>query len=287
MRVAVVGLVGQSVFLPVKRLGKAGETVMADAIHTEPGGKGFNQAVAAARYGAEVAFLAAVGNDAYADTVQAYLKAEKIDAALCRKAAGTAYAAIVTDKDGNNCVTEYTGAQLTVKDVVAFGPKIAGADVLLLTNETPEAVNVAAAETAAANGVYVILNPAPYRPVSEKMLSLAGLLTPNEHETVGLDGRTNVVETLGGRGCRLRMTGETVPAFTVKAVDTTGAGDTFNGVLAAALAAGQPLPRAVRAANAAAGLSVTRRGAVGSIPHADEIENFLKQSGGCAPMRIG
>lgn len=278
MKVAVIGLVGQSVFLPVKELGKAGETVIADAIHTEPGGKGFNQAVAAARYGADVAFLAAVGDDAYAGSIQSFLDGEKIGAYLCRKNDKTAFAAIVTDAAGNNCVTEYMGVRLTEEDVASFGAEIVSADILLLTNETPEEVNIAAARIAAANGVRVILNPAPQQTLSEEMLSLADWLTPNEHESVGLEGRQNVIETLGSRGCRLRATGEVVPAFSVKAVDTTGAGDTFNGVLAAALAQGASLSRAVRAANAAAGLSVTRRGAVGSIPSRAETENFMKRS---------
>lgn len=278
MKVAVIGLAGQSVFLPVKELGKAGETVIADAIHTEPGGKGFNQAVAAARYGADVAFLAAVGDDAYAGSIQSFLDGEKIGAYLCRKNDKTAFAAIVTDAAGNNCVTEYMGARLTEEDVASFGAEIVSSDILLLTNETPEKVNIAAARIAAANGVRVILNPAPQQTLSEEMLSLADWLTPNEHETTGLDGRQNVIETLGSRGCRLRATGEVVPAFSVEAVDTTGAGDTFNGVLAAALAQGVSLSRAVRAANAAAGLSVMRRGAVGSIPSRAETENFMKRS---------
>lgn len=278
--VAVIGSVGQSVFLPVKNFHTGGETVTASDIHTEPGGKGFNQAVAAARCGADVAFLAAVGGDGYKKTIADFLKQEGIHGVLAEKPGATAYAAILTDSAGSNRVTVYLGASLDPADAVGFVETIAPFDILLLSNEVPEAVNIAAATAARTRGAKIVLNPAPQQTLSEEMLSLVDWFTPNEHETAGLEGRRNVIETLGSRGCRIRATGETVPAFLVKAVDTTGAGDTFNGALAAALAAGRPLRDAVWYANAAAAVSVTGRYAVSSIPNAETIEKFLSKQGG-------
>ena len=279
-RVAVIGLAGQSVFLPVDAFHTGGETVAANDLHTEPGGKGFNQAVAAARCGAEVAFLAAVGSDGYGETVARYLRRDGIAAALKEKPGPTAYAAILTDSAGRNRVTVYLGAPLTPDDAAGFIRETAPFDVLLLSNEVPEAVNIAAAAAARAAGAVTIVNPAPCRPLSEELLPLVDLFTPNEHETAGLEGVPHVVETLGSRGCRIRATDTHIPAFTVKAVDTTGAGDTFNGALAARLAAGDALSAAVRYANAAAALSVTGRYAVSSIPYAEDIEKFIQKQGG-------
>ncbi len=275
--VAVIGIVGNSVFLPVEKFHVGGETVEATDIHFEPGGKGFNQAVAAARYGANVSFFAAVGSDG-CDSIKAFLDHEHIDSVLVKKNTATAFAAIVTDASGSNRVTVYQGAQLDAEDIVLFEDKIKAADILLLTNETDEAINLRAAEIAKQNGVKVILNPAPSRKCCDLLLENIDLFTPNEHETEGLDGK-NLVITLGARGCYIGATDEHIPAVKAgKVIDTTGAGDTFNGVLAAELSSGSALGDAVRLANLASSISVTGKYAVSAIPTRktiDQIKNNL------------
>lgn len=269
-KVAVIGIVGNSVFLPVEKFHVGGETVEAESVRFEFGGKGFNQAVAAARFGAEVSFLAAIGTES-GEEIANFLAREKIDARLVQKERPTAFAAIVTEKSGANRVTVYQGAQLSSGDVDAFQDKIAKADILLLTNETAEEVNLRAAEIAYRNGVKIILNPAPQRKSDKRLTDKVFLFTPNEHEAEGLESYENVVQTLGKKGCLIRKTGEVIPPTDDVAVDTTGAGDTFNGVLAARLAAGEEIRAAILTAVRASGKSVTRKGAVSSVPYAYEI----------------
>ena len=256
-RIAVIGLTGTSVFMRVPRFHTGGETIHAEDLHVEYGGKGFNQAVAAARWQAEVSFLTAVGDDDAAP-VRDILAAEGIEAAIVVKDGPSAYAAILTDSTGETRVTVYPGASLVADDVEAFAPQIAKADILLLTNEVGEAVNIRAAHIAASTGTRVILNPAPARPLPNELSRLIWLATPNEFENEGLEAIPEAVVTLGAEGCRIRSTGNRLPAPSFgPAVDTTGAGDTFNGVLAACLARGMHLEAAAAEANSAAARSVT------------------------------
>ena len=274
-KIAVIGLVGNSAFLSVERFHQGGETIHATAAHFEPGGKGFNQAVAAARYGAEVSFLGAVGEDGY-ESIRQFSERENIRPFLVKKEEGTAYAAILTDAEGNNRVTVYPGATLEEADVALFEKQIADADILLMNNEVPEAVNVRAVEIAVANHTRVILNPAPARATSSYILEHVSLFTPNEHETEGLEGKNNLIVTLGAKGCLLRESGEIVPAVHIgDTVDTTGAGDTFNGVLAVMLAEGASLREAAERATIASGIGVTRKYAATSIPTKEDIEKYL------------
>ena len=275
-KVAVIGIVGNSVFLPVEKFHVGGETVEAKSVHFELGGKGFNQAVAAARYGVSVSFLAAVGKDCY-DTVKEFLDNEKIDGTLIEKQENTAFAAIVTDAKGSNRVTVYQGAQLLAEDVAVFENAIKNADILLLNNEVAEEVNVKAIEIAKRYGIKIILNPAPARKTCDYILQNVDLFTPNEHETLGLEEKENVIMTVGKRGCVVKKGNKTIPAVEIgSVVDTTGAGDTFNGVLAATLAEGQDLINAVMTANLASSIGVTRKYAVSSIPTRKEIEEKRK-----------
>ena len=277
-KIAVIGIVGNSVFLPVERFHVGGETVEASDVHFEPGGKGFNQAVAAARFGAEVAFLGAVGGDFF-ESADSFLKNEGIRSCLALKRdKKTAFAAIVTEASGANRVTVYQGAELSPEDVLGFADEIQSADILLLNNEVPEAVNLEAVRIARAAGVFVILNPAPARATDSYILDTVDLFTPNEHETLGLEDKKNVIVTLGKRGSRDSECGEIIPPFDFgSAVDTTGAGDTFSGVLAAALAEGANRRAAIRLATAASSLGVTRKYAVSSIPDRDEIFEKLQK----------
>jgi len=273
--IAVIGIIGNSVFLPVERFHEGGETVEALSLHFEPGGKGFNQAVAAKRSGANVSFLAAVGHE-YRTEFADFLNNEGIRHTLVLKEESSAFAAIVTDKSGSNHVTVYQGAQLSANDVFLFEDAIKEADILLLNNEVSEDVNIEAIKIAKKYGVKCILNPAPARKTSAYVIDSIDLFTPNEHESLGIEDKQNVVMTLGSKGCLIKSTGETVP--TVKCgtvIDTTGAGDTFNGVLSAMLANGYNLAAAARIANAVASLGVTRKYAVSSIPSDEEIREII------------
>lgn len=275
-RIAVIGIVGRSVFLNVDRFHEGGETVEARSVHFELGGKGFNQAVAAARYGASVSFLCAVGEDC-CRTVREFTDSEGIHSVLVKKDGESAFASIVTDKNGSNHVTVYQGVQLAADDVSAFEDCIADADILLINNEVDEAVNVRAVEIAKSHGVRVVLNPAPARESCDYIIENVDLFTPNEHETLGLEKKDNVIMTVGKRGCIIKKNNLNIPAVNAgTVVDTTGAGDTFNGVLCAALAGGAELCEAAREANTASSIGVTRKYAVSSIPTKKEIEGFLK-----------
>ena len=276
-RIAVIGIIGNSVFLPVERFHEGGETVEASSVHFEPGGKGFNQAVAAARCGDEVSFLAAVGME-YRKDFADFLNKEKISHTLVYKDESTAFAAIITDNSGANHVTVYQGAELSADDVIMFEDKIKNADILLLNNEVSEEVNIAAIRIAKENGVKCILNPAPARAMDKFVLESIDLFTPNEHEALGIEDNDNVIMTLGKRGCLIKSTGEIIPAVNSgKTVDTTGAGDTFNGVLCAMLARGEDITRSAKIANKVASVGVTRKYAVSSIPKRHEIEKIISE----------
>lgn len=276
-KIAVIGICGNSIFLYADHFHEKGETLVADSKFEEIGGKGINQAVAAARMGAEVSFLAAVGEDENGRLCAKACKDNGVKGHFCvKKGMETTFAFILTDRHGENQVTEFKGAELTGEDVLAFEKEIASSDFLLLQQEVPEAVNETAAELAQKHGVKVILNPAPIREISDSLASKVYLVTPNEQEKQAIEpsGFPNCVTTLGKQGC---MTGDglTVPALSVKAVDTTGAGDTFNGVLAVCIAEGKDLPTACRYAVTASGLSVTKPYVLNAIPYRNEIEKEL------------
>ena len=265
-RIAIVGLVGRSMFFDVPRFHAGGETIHADGFHEEWGGKGFNQAVAAARQEAAVSFLGAV-NASDVKPLKDFCAKEGVRAILAAKKRPTACAAILTDSAGETRVTVYPGAELEAKDVDGFAGAIATADILLLNNEVPEAVNLAAVELAAKYGVKILFNPAPARKLPKAICGAVSVWTPNEFEEPSLgDVAGEVVTTLGSKGCRIRSTGEAVPAPTAKAVDTTGAGDTFSGVLAVRLAEGESLRDACATANVAAAEEVAVRYVMPSIP---------------------
>ena len=277
--VAVIGIVGHSQFLKTDHFHQHGETVTAEVVLEEMGGKGFNQAVAAARMGADVHFLAAVGNDAAVTLIRTAAQSDGITVHLSVKAEKrTTFAVILTDKHGDNRVTVCRGAELSTKDVKAFEPAIARSDVLLLQNEVPEAVNAAAIALANKHGTKVILNPAPSRPLPNEWLETLYAVTPNEQERQALpaDLPCRCITTLGERGCLIDQT-VVIEPLPVTAVDTTGAGDTFNGVLSVCVAQGMSLEDGCRMAVAASGLSVTKRGVLEAIPRKQEIETEINR----------
>ena len=279
-KIAVIGIAGESVFLSVDSFGKTGETVRATDYHNELGGKGFNQAIAVARYGVEVSFLCA----AYQGDCNRYTKALKkcgVNAYFIGKNIRSPYAVIQTDRTGANRVCVYRGAELDENDVIRFSEEIKSADMLLLNNEVPSSVNEKAVEIAKEYGVKVLLNPAPTRKYDNEFLEKIDLFTPNELEMDGLENYENVIVTLGEKGCFVRKTGEVIPAVKLeKVIDTTGAGDTFNGVLASCLVEGDDLETACKKANVASGIKVTRKYILDSIPSKEEIEKFLEKKNG-------
>lgn len=275
-KIAVIGIVGESVFLSVEEFGKIGETSVATAVHKELGGKGFNQAVAVSKFGVQCSFLGAINADdelKYSKVAREYgvtpffvLKKEK-----------SPYAVIITDKKGDNKVFVYQGAKLSVEDLDIFCDHIKNADLLLINNETPIEVNEKAVEIAKENGVKVVLNPAPYRGLDDKFLESIDLFTPNEHETKGLEKFDNVVVTLGSNGCLIKNLKETIPAEKVdEVVDTTGAGDTFNGVLSACIVDGCDIKTACKTANIASSIKVRKKYVLESIPTREQVQNYIK-----------
>ena len=300
--IVVLGSSNTDMILRVSRLPATGETLLGGTFSIAPGGKGANQAVAAARAGGNVEFIACVGRDAFGSAALADFRREHIGVAHVRqdRHASSGVALIFVDKNGENAIGVAGGAndQLTVRDVTAARKLVQNASVLLLQLEVPQAVVAAAVSLAAKAKVPIILNPAPARALPDSLLRRITVLTPNETEAAALTGwpvtslasarravddlrrrgARNVIITLGARGALVATpdTATLVPGFRVRAVDTTAAGDVFNGALATQIARGTPLLDAVRFAHAAAALSVTRLGAQPSIPREREIRALLK-----------
>ncbi len=303
-RVVVVGSSNTDLVVRCRRAPAAGETILGGDFFTAAGGKGANQAVAAARLGADVWFVAKVGGDQFGQQAIAGLEAEGIHCDFVRvdPSCASGVALIVVEEGGENRIVVALGAneRLTPADVEAAAGVIAGARALLVQLETPLQTVQCAMRLAVECGVLVILNPAPGRQLPPDLLRLAHVVTPNEHEAELLTGVrleseralhqaaarlheagvANVIITLGARGAFVSegKVGQLVAAWETKAVDTTAAGDAFNGALAVGLGRGLDLVGAVRYANAAAALAVQRLGAQPSLPTAEEVEHFLARA---------
>ncbi len=275
-KIAVIGICGKSTFMNVDHFHQNGETLRADSIFCELGGKGINQAVAASRMGAKVSFLGAVGDDC-SDECHTFTKTNNIKGFWINKPTkNTTSAFILTDKAGENRVTVFRGAELTPEDVDVFYNEIKNADVLLLQNEVPEEVNEKAINIAFENNVKVILNPAPSRYIKKELADKIFIIVPNEQEKdfIDIDDFKNCVITLGSKGCLVNDM--QIPAINTNVVDTTGAGDTFCGVLSVGVAEGLDLYASCARAAVAAGLSVSKKYVIDSIPTREEIERRMK-----------
>ena len=307
----MIGSSNTDMVIQLDRLPRPGETVLGGEFTTAAGGKGANQAVAAARAGGDVTFVARVGRDAFGDQAVAGFQRDGIHTEFVFRdpRAPSGVALIFVARDGENCIAVAGGANqhLAPADLKRARPAIKEASAVVLQLETPLETVEAAAQIAADAGVRVILNPAPACALPDRLLALVSILTPNETEAERLTGIAvkddpsaaraaanllakgvqTVILTLGARGAFVATTDHQrlVPGFTVKAVDTTAAGDVFNGALAVALAEGRPLPEAVGFAHAAAALSVTRLGAQPSAPRRGEIAEFLKAGRGAGRQR--
>jgi ribokinase len=298
----VIGSANVDFTVAVARLPRPGETVTGGTLLVNHGGKGANQAVAARRLGAEVRMIGCVGDDGSGARIRGQLQEEGIgvEGLLSVTDAATGTALIVVDAQGRNQIAVAPGAnhRLTVEMARGHEASIAWAQVLLCQLETPLPVVRWALETARRHGVTTILNPAPVQPLGDEVLALASYLTPNEVEAGALSGgevsdldsareaarrlrargAAHVLVTLGEQGV-LAVDGTGAlhfPAFPITPVDTTGAGDAFNGALAVGLAAGGSLEQAIPLASAAAALTCTKRGAQDSLPQREDVERFLR-----------
>jgi ribokinase len=293
-RVLVVGSVNADLVVAVARLPAPGETVTGGRFARHGGGKSANQAVAAARLGAAVALVAAVGDDDLGAEALAELEREGVGVGGVARLAGvpTGVALIVVDDAGENQIAVASGAnaELDAAAVEAAPGGVGAHAVVLLGLEVPDAAVLAGARAGAAGGARLVLNPAPARPLGDELLRLGPVLTPNAAEARALTGTADAeaagralsartgaaaVVTLGARGALLVEPGgtaERIPAEHVQVVDTTGAGDAFNGALAAELAAGAPLPEAARLAVRAAGLACRAEGARTAMPRRTDLD---------------
>jgi ribokinase len=302
-KVVVVGSANTDFVLGVPDLPSKGETVLGDQFRVVRGGKGANQAVAAARLGADVTFVARLGTDSFGDQALSAYREEGIHTEFIVQdpEIHSGIALIMVNPSGENVIAVGPGAnsRLSAQDVLAASAAIEQADCVLLQLEIPVEAVQAAAEIAHRHQVRVILNPAPARKLPQELLNKVNYLTPNETETAILAGEDpssigpdslprlasalgvpKLVVTLGARGAAILQDGQAtlIPSFPIKPVDTTASGDAFNGALAVALASGQTIAEAVRFANAAGAITATRPGAQPSLPTRKELDQFMVSS---------
>lgn len=304
-KIIVLGSSNTDMIVKVPRIPAPGETILGGKFVQTAGGKGANQAVAAARSGGDVTFIANTGDDNFGKEAIEGFKKEGIntDFIFVDEDTPSGVALIFVGEDGENSIAVASGANGTLapSQIKMIEEVIANGSTLLTQLETPLETVEEAIKIANKNGVKVILNPAPAQPLSDDLFQRIDILTPNQSEAELLTGIPvtdeesakkaaenllsrgikTVILTLGSDGAFIMSKNiqKTIPGFKVKAEDTTAAGDTFNGALAVGLAEGKPIEEAIRWAHAAAALSVTRMGAQPSVPNQKEIEDFIsKQS---------
>jgi ribokinase len=300
--VLVIGSANMDLVVRTPRFPAPGETLFGSDFGTFPGGKGANQAVACAKLGGNVDFVGKVGGDIFGDTLARGMKADgvRLSNLAVDRSTPTGIAVITVDKNGQNEIIVASGSNMNLlpKDIDRVRKAFDGAGILLLQLEVPLPTVIRAAEIARSKGVTVILNPAPAQKLPRRLLRLVDYLTPNETELQQLSGVKvrghstvvraahallhqgvgHVIVTMGSAGSLLveEDAAHLFPAFRVKAVDTTAAGDAFNGALAFALASGHPYGEAIPLANAVAALSVTKPGAQSSMPTMKQLLSFLR-----------
>ena len=299
--IVVLGGINMDLVTYSPRFPQAGETVVGSRFLTYPGGKGANQAVAAARMGARVAMVGRVGDDVFGPQLLSDLEGSGVDVSGvgCAPETSSGIAAIGVDQTAQNQIVQVLGANATcgageASRVIEMLPEAAA---LMLQLEVSLKLSLDVAREATAQGKIVVLDPGPVRPLPEEFYSCCSVITPNETEAQALvgfpvtdqasaaeaaaalvgRGVPAAVVTLGSMGCfyATHQGAEYLPPFGVDAIDSVAAGDAFNGALTVSLAEGKPLDQAVRIASAAGALSVTRSGAQDSMPTREEVERLL------------
>ncbi|MGE7826420.1 ribokinase [Paenibacillus sp. NPDC093718] len=290
-KIVVIGSASMDLVVTSTKRPGAGETVLGDSFKTVPGGKGANQAVAAARLGAEVTMIGCVGDDSFGETILSNLKSNGVITdhvePVTGMESGTAHI-ILAEGDNSIVVVKAANDRITPDYVEQAAGVIKAADIVLIQQEIPEETVIHVSELCANYQVPLMLNPAPARPVPSVVIERAAYITPNEHEAAILFGDeplgdvlrrypNKLIVTEGKRGVRYfdGMQEVVVPGYKVEAVDTTGAGDTFNGAFAVALSEGMSIADSLRFANRAASLSVMKFGAQGGMPSRLEVEGSL------------
>jgi len=284
----VLGSLNMDLVIRTPHLPRPGETLLGSGFATSQGGKGANQAIAAARAGASVAMIGAVGTDTFGDQLAATLADNGVDTALLRRLDGPSGIAVITVDDGaENTIVVASGANALLEPLTTGDEQaIRGASFLVMQLEVPVETVTAAAAIAASAGVPVLLNPSPVRPLPPELLAAVTVLVVNEGEAAALgeqslSGVPHLVTTLGSAGARYRgpdgVAASALPP-PVLPVDTTGAGDAFAGALAVAWAAGADPQTALRRASAAGALATTRPGAGVSAPTRSDIDRVVNRS---------
>lgn len=297
-KIVVIGSSNTDMVIKSDRLPKPGETILGGNFLMNHGGKGANQAVAAARLGGNVTFVCKIGNDIFGNETMEMFHKEKIDTTYVgiTTTEPSGIALINVDKKGENCIVVASGANstLSVEDIQKAEPAIKRASIVIMQLETPIESVTYAARMAKKDGITVLLNPAPAQPLPDELLANVDIIIPNVTEAeiisgmcitdeesakeairhISAKGIKTVIITMGARGALAYENNEFIhiPAFKVEAVDTTAAGDTFCGGLCVALSEGKSLKEAIIFASKASSISVTRMGAQGSIPLREEIE---------------
>ncbi len=304
-KIVVVGSFNMDLVVRMPAIPRPGETLLGGVFATFPGGKGANQAVAAARLGGEVTMIGQVGNDAFGQQLLSVAQREGIDTRFVGidSETTTGVALITVDAQAQNSIAVASGANFTLSaaDVAAAFAELTPFDLLVMPLETPMETILTGAELAHKAGARVVLNPAPAQHLSPGLLKNVDVLIPNEHEAAMMSGIEihslaeahqaaarllasgpgSVIVTMGNQGALIAQRADAniiythIPAFQVQPVDTTAAGDGFVGGIAVALGEGRSLVDAARFASAAAAISVTRRGAQPSLPTRAEVDQFI------------
>ena len=304
-KILVLGSVNADHVLRLERFPRPGETLTGSSYNVIPGGKGANQAVACARLGGDTQFMACVGQDGFGTEMISRLSSEGMDISPVEQIEGanTGVALIFVDNHAENCIgiAAESNSHVDAEYVLRHQNAVTEADYLLMQLETPESGIQAAATLARENNTIVVLNPAPARSLPDSILSCVNIITPNQTEAEMLTGIavndldsaamaaqalhrkgiSKVVITMGRMGAYIseshdeHIQSELIGGFPVQAVDTTAAGDTFNGALLVALAEGKTLAAAAYFANASGALSVMRPGAQSSVPQRSEVDDFI------------
>ncbi len=302
MGILVIGSSNTDLVINAPKLPKPGETVLGQNFHTAAGGKGANQAVAAARLGSDVVFCCRIGNDDYGRNAKSGFEKDGIDTSYVFVTDDTpsGVAMITVDEGAENSIVVASGANmcLSAADVDSIA-NFSNFDIILLQLEIPIDTVSHIAELAGSSNCRLVLNPAPVTALPASVLERVNIITPNETETELLTGikitdddsavkaaealramgPETVIITLGAKGALLctETQHEFIPSFRCNAVDTTAAGDVFNGALVVALSEGKPMKDAIRFASAASAISVTRLGAQPSAPYRNEVDEFLRK----------